>query len=383
MVVFAFPSAREPYGGIFVLRQAQALQRAGDEVLVARIVPRAPPFGARWRRYRGIPARYDYDGVHVIALRAFMPPRMLATWFVRAQIAPRLRRLIAAQHIDVVHAHALVAIGGIAVRAPVPVVVTAHGSDAYRYPWRRRDLLRLARAAAADANALVATSDFVRRSVQRLQRREIDVVPNGADERTFAPCDRAAARERLGIAAGRPTIAFAGNLLRGKGLIDLAQACAMMRDLAPLVILAGAGPDRDAIAAAFTAANVEARFLGALRQDELAQVFAAADLVTLPSHGEGLPTVLCEAMLCARAIVATRVGGIPEIVTDRICGRLVPPGDPVALRGALHEVLADAELRDRYGAAAFAFARAHLTWRTNAQAYRRIYARAVARFASS
>jgi glycosyltransferase involved in cell wall biosynthesis len=129
---------------------------------------------------------------------------------------------------------------------------------------------------------------------------------------------------------------------------------------------------------ALRTSGVEARFLGVVPHQTVAQVFGAADVVTLPSFGEGLPSVVCEAMLAGRAVVATPVGGIPEIVRDDVSGRLVPVGDCRALGDALRDLALDRAKRERYGAAAAAFAERHLTWHANALGYHGVYEKVLA-----
>jgi glycosyltransferase involved in cell wall biosynthesis len=104
--------------------------------------------------------------------------------------------------------------------------------------------------------------------------------------------------------------------------------------------MVGEGPDRTLIQSVIEANNA-AGFVHALPGcsfDEVATWMAAADVVTLPSYMEGCPNVILEALACGRPVVATNVGGIPEIMNDE-CGQLVPPGDPGALAKALESVL--------------------------------------------
>jgi glycosyltransferase involved in cell wall biosynthesis len=255
---------------------------------------------------------------------------------------------------------------------PVPVVVTAHGRDTYENPWRRPDLERAARESLASASAVVCVSDFVRAHVRRLGRNDASVVYNGADENVFAPSDRSVARARLGFPGETPIIAFAGNLLRAKGVLDLIEAARRLRDINPMIVFAGDGPQRTAIEEA--RGDLEIRIMGVVEQQTIADVFAAADVVALPSYREGLPATVCEAMASGRVVVASRVGGIPEIVQSGKTGKLVDPGNIDQLTDALRYVLSDHAERIRIECEAAAFASEHLTWRRNAEAYAQITA---------
>ncbi len=121
--------------------------------------------------------------------------------------------------------------------------------------------------------------------------------------------------------------------------------------------------------------NLPAIFLPVLEHERLADLIAACDVFALPSHAEGLPTMLCETMNSGRAIVATDVGGIPEIVKDGVTGFVVPKGDVDRLTSRLRTVLIDRPLRERFEREAHQFAREHLTWRSNALAYTKLYER--------
>lgn len=371
-----FPSAATPGAGIFILRRAQALQALGHEVQTVRIVPHAPAFGAKWQKYREIPAYEEVEGIPVHTIRAVFPPRMIGMEYLRFQTHFALSRIVSRLRPDIVNASFLIPGGQIAVHLRgVPVVVTAHGSDAYAWPHRRRGLYRAAREAVRRAGAVTAVSDFIASRVRALYDRDVEVIWNGGDERFFFKRDRAQARAELDLAQDRLVIAYAGNLFRTKGLYELIDAAARMRDLHPLLMLAGEGPEHAALEARAQAAGVDVRFLGRIPSSQLGNVFAAATIVTLPSYGEGLPNVVCEAMLNGNAVVATQVGGIPEIVTDGETGLLVPAKDAAALAGALRRMAADDALRAGIEANALAFARANLRWEISARRYEQVYRR--------
>ena len=146
----------------------------------------------------------------------------------------------------------------------------------------------------------------------------------------------------LGIDPASQAVVYIGRMDVKKGLRELVEAAASLRPQRPKlhVYLVGEGPDRPVIERAIQASNA-AGYIHALPGcafDEVAEWMAAADLVTLPSYMEGCPNVVLEALACGRPVVATNVGGIPEILSDE-CGRLVPPRDAGALAQALASVL--------------------------------------------
>lgn len=369
-----FPSPSSPYAGIFVLRQALALAELGFDPLVVRVVPFAPPIGDKWRAYRSIPASDCVEGVPVQTIRAIFLPRMLASEFLPIQVAPALRKVAARFRPDIVHAHFLIPSGQIAARLPFPTVVTAHGSDAYDWALRRPGLRAAACEAIRRADKVVAVSDFIRNRVAGLvnQRVDVEVIYNGADERVFEPTPKLQARRELDIPPDRFVIAFTGRPTHAKGIYDLVEAAARLRHIRPIVLVAGPLPSPD-LRATIERLNVDVVALGMLSHEALARAIAASDVFCLPSYNEGLPASICEAMLAARPIIATPVGGIPEILKDGVTGYVAPVGDPRALARRLHRLAMDPTERERLGTNALAFAREHLTWRVNAQRHEQLY----------
>ncbi len=346
----------------------------GHEPLVVRIVPFAPPIGDKWQAYRSIPADDVVEGIPVRTIRAFFLPRMLASEFLPQQVGRTLARIAARFAPDIVHAHFLIPSGQIAVRLPFPTVVTAHGSDAYDWAWRRPGLRRAASQAILHASRVVAVSDFIRKRVASLasERGDVRVIYNGADDRVFKPADRFEARRKLGIPGERFVIVFVGRPTHAKGAYDLIEAVARLRHIRPMVLIAGPPPSAD-LSATIQRLNVDTVELGLLSHADLAQAIAASDVFCLPSYNEGLPASICEAMVSGRPVIATPVGGIPEIVKEGETGYLVPVGDPRALARRLHDLAADSGQAARLGANALAFGRERLTWRVNALRHERLY----------
>jgi teichuronic acid biosynthesis glycosyltransferase TuaC len=368
-----FPTPADPQFAVFIQRQLEALRDLGHQFEVVRVVPIALPLNERWRRYTSIPAQYEYAGFVVRSVRAVYPPRMIGLEYLHLQVRGAIRAAIARFKPAVLHAHFILPAGTYAVGCGVPVVVTSHGSDAYDWPWRRPGLERAAKRVVRLADTIVAVSRFVGACIGRLGDARVQVVMNGADERIFHPSDRAAARAALGIGDDRPVVSYAGYLIPAKGTIELAHAMASLRDLNPVLLSAGQGSELDRMRAIARDAGVEMKHVGVVGQAMVAQLIAASDVVALPSYEEGLPAVLCEAMLMGRAVVATPVGGITEIVKDGVTGAIVPVRNGDALGRALRDVLTKPALRDAYEIAARSFASEHLTWRSNAAAYDRIY----------
>jgi glycosyltransferase involved in cell wall biosynthesis len=158
-------------------------------------------------------------------------------------------------------------------------------------------------------------------------------------------------------AAGRPVVLAVGRLTPQKGFDLLLEAMTILgdREPAPLLVIAGDGPQAARLAARSAALGSDVRFLG-LRAD-IPALLAAADVVAVPSRWEGQPLIVQEALRAGRPLVASRVGGIPSL-TGEDAALLVPPGDPGRLASAVRSLLDDRALASALGAAAVARAQA-------------------------
>jgi glycosyltransferase involved in cell wall biosynthesis len=224
----------------------------------------------------------------------------------------------------------------------VPVVVQSIGSDINRIGDPISAMLT--RTVLREADSIVTVSgDLCAKAIAMgAAPQTTRAVVNGCDLEAFHPMDRGAARRKLGLSPEAETVVYIGRMDVKKGLRELVEAAALLRlSRAKLqVYLMGDGPDRPLIESAIQTHGA-ADFIHALPAcafDDVAAWMAAADLVTLPSYMEGCPNVVLEALACGRPVVATRVGGIPEILSDA-CGELVPPRDSGALAQALASVL--------------------------------------------
>jgi glycosyltransferase involved in cell wall biosynthesis len=185
---------------------------------------------------------------------------------------------------------------------------------------------RVARALLRRARVVIAVSEPLAEAARRVGATDVRWIPNGVD----VPAE-------VGEEADPPEVLFVGRLSREKGIRELVEATQGMN-----LVVAGDGPLHSLVPEA----------LGFVPHAEVERLLARAAVVVLPSHREGLPMVLLEAMAHGRAVVATPVGGIPSLVEDGKTGLLVPPGDAAAFRAAIERLLGDPDLRKRLGAAA-------------------------------
>jgi teichuronic acid biosynthesis glycosyltransferase TuaC len=224
----------------------------------------------------------------------------------------------------------------------VPVIVGAIGSDIRA----RNDPITIRRVQETmmDADAVITVSEELRQQViaRGVPADKVTAILNGCDTAIFYPGDHATARKELNLDETAELIVYAGNLLATKGLGELLEAFGRLSKSRPQLQLAivGQGPYRDTLGRRVAMAGMEGRVKLPGRCDAagIAQWMRAADLFCLPSYSEGCPNVVVEALACGRPVVATHVGGIPELVKET-CGLLVPPRDVTALRVALDTAL--------------------------------------------
>jgi len=158
-------------------------------------------------------------------------------------------------------------------------------------------------------------------------------------------------RTSLGIADHERVVLAVGRLSREKAQIDLISAFKLMRDNNPQlkskVVIVGDGPERATLAAAVRSCGFEKDVVFAGQQSEVRPYYAMAEVFVLPSHSEGSPNVLLEAMAAGVAIVATTVGGVPEMIEDNQSALLVPANNPSGLSAAISRLLTDDDLAGR------------------------------------
>lgn len=274
-------------------------------------------------------------------------------WFI--ELAEHLRDCRA----DLLHVRGLSMLpDGVAAaaKAGVRVVFSFHGIEQAnaRLSWWRR---RVVRAALRRCDARFAVSAAARDWIVRqtgMVPEAFEVLHNGVDTDHFAPADSpCAARARLGLPLDRTVLLAVGNLKPIKGhdlLLDAIQRTGLRADRLVTVLV---GHDEAEARTARRIAALEGFDVRAVGlRDDVRDWYHAADLFVLPSRWEGFPNALLEAMACGLPAVATRVGGVPELLRDNETGLLVAPDDAAALALALRALLADADRRAALGAAA-------------------------------
>ena len=295
---------------------------------------------------------------------------------------------------DLIHAHWVLPNGTpaalVARLRGLPLVISLHGSDVY-LAERAAPLSLVAAATFRAAGAVTACSGDLRDRALRLGARAADLVvaPYGVDARAFQPDPEAGAlvRAELGLAPGTPLVISVSRLVYKKGLTYLLEAFPRILAEHPtaVLVIAGYGDLREELERRANELGLAAsvRFPGQLERERAARYIAAADVYVVPSirdqrgNVDGLPNALLEGMGAGRPIVASRIAGIPDVISDGQHGLLTPERDPAALAEAIGRLLGDRALAERLGAAARRRVLEELTWDIAAMRFERAYEKAL------
>lgn len=349
-----YPNARQPRHGIFVEQRLRKLVETGK--VTARVVAPVPwfPFATRrLGRYgaaASVPREENRHGIPVLHPRfpslplvgMSLKPRILAT-----AMRPVLRDIIAKGYdFDLVDAHYFypdgVAAAWLGQELGKPVMVTCRGNDVMlfpRYPGPRRLILD----AAGRVAAIATVSAELKRCLCAVgvAGDRITVLRNGVDAGFFRPVNRDAVRRTLGLT--RRTLLSVGHLVERKGHHLAIEALKSLPEF-ELVIIGERGTESGGMVSELhrQAEDPEltgrVRFIGNLPQEQLRDWYGAGDALVLATNLEGMPNVVLEALACGTPVVATRVGGIPEIMTTPEAGVLMQGRTAAGIAAAVKDL---------------------------------------------
>jgi teichuronic acid biosynthesis glycosyltransferase TuaC len=348
-----YPSSVRPGHGIFVETRLRELLGCGQ--VETKVVAPVPWFFSTHPRYgdyarmASTPLRETHHSIDVWHPRYFLPPKVgmnIAPFTLAMGAAPVVKRLLQEGFdFDVIDAHYYypdgVAAALVARHFNKPFTITARGSD-INLLTKHSIPRRLMRWAANQACASIGVSGALTHAMAQMGMPPGDLMmmPNGVDLERFHIEPQTTARDTLGWPVG-PTLLFVGNLVDNKGphiAIDALAALPQFR-----LVIAGEGPQKLTLEHLAKQLGVSTRvtILGRIEQEQLALCYSAADILVLPSSREGWPNVLLESMACGTPVVATNVGGVPEIVTTSIAGRMMAERTVSALVAAVSDLWAN------------------------------------------
>jgi teichuronic acid biosynthesis glycosyltransferase TuaC len=384
MLSHLFPRPAEPGAVPFIRRQVEELMSRGVEFRVLSPVPwapRVPGWTPRLRQAlsasRAAPAEWYIGEIRVTAPRYLKLPGALDAGLFGPLyylgVRGLVHRIYREEGFDLIHGQMLLPDGYAAARLGrelrVPSVATERGYVS-RLPARgpRRGMTANA---VRGLDQVVTVSNAIAAQARTLAapKRPIRTVYTGVAGDLFQPRDRHQARARLGLSDG-PLVVCVARLEPIKQPTLLVRAFRRVVDALPEAVLVwvGDGSQRQEVATLARDLGLQGRLLlaGQAPQPDVVDWIAAANVVALVSRSEGLPNSLVEASACGRPVVATLVGGVPEVVLDGETGILVSPADDGPLSKAILELLTNPELAAKMGDSARRYAMKKFSWQRHA-----------------
>ena len=270
----------------------------------------------------------------------------------------------------------------------IPILHIEHGSTYTTFNSRLKTFLGIAydrtlgRSILRHADHIVGNSKATAAFVKMLSEKECTVIYRGVETENI-----------LGIQAistivipdlirdpgfridGKTIIGYVGRLIDGKGVADLLTALEDMKRTDFHCFIIGEGPEREKLEsmAQQPGLNGKITFFGHQTHDQAIALMKACDIIVNPSYGEGLPTSVTEAALCKKAIIATDVGGTPEIITGDGDGFLIPAGRPTLLREKIAHLIDNPDVRERFGEKAYTEVKEKFSWDLACDRYLEIF----------
>jgi glycosyltransferase involved in cell wall biosynthesis len=365
------PSLGE-YGGIGRIAEALAreFRAAGHEVAFVSRPRRTPGALPSPPEHLEIPMHQLPRRWHHLARQARLAATLLGT-------LPRLRAFLCDRRMDVLLVLSISTYAPLALAASrwLPIVVSLQGGEPDGRFTAHPRIFRLLLVRAAAVTACASSLGRQALSLAPQITGRLDVVPNGVDLQRFSDVAPYVHERPYVLAAGRFTPQKAFDVL-----IDAAGRVPAIRSGRAAVLIAGDGAEEDRLRRRVSELGLDdaVSFLGPVDAAGMSALYRGATMVAVPSRWEGLPLVCLEAMASGRAVVASRVDGIPDAVLDGETGVLVPPDDAGALAGALDSLLGDGAWTERLGAAGMRRVRETFAWPIVAHQYLGVLARATA-----
>jgi glycosyltransferase involved in cell wall biosynthesis len=386
-VVTAFPRSPDDVIVPWLVELLKRLRAAGHEVEVFTSSHRGAPdqafAGIPVHRFRYFPRRWEnltHEEAAPDRMKRSLLYRLMPACFVVAGMVA-IWRLCRRERYDVIHVHwplPLALFGWAAQRArPARLVTTFYGVELRWVKTAMPFLKGFLAWAARRSDRVIAISSYTAAQLRELVDVPIEVIPYT----TALPAPPAPSRRRPADAPF--TALFVGRLVERKGVPDLIDALALLSaDQDVRLVIVGEGPERGRIEQGVRERGLDGRVVlrGQVSEEALQQAYATADVLVLPAivdrrgDTEGLGVVLLEAMNHKVPVVASRIGGIPDIVEDGVSGLLVPPGDTGALAQSLGQLARDPELAARLGEAGYQRLHEQFSWRAIVQRWLDLYA---------
>lgn len=350
-----FPNCEEVTKGVYIFKQVEALSRKCHVEVIAP-VPYFPSFlkGSRYSRYAKIPFVEKRSGLTIYHPRYLVIPKVGRSLYGMLYFLSISRLLLRLKREKT--PHGLLgfwaypdgfAVAMLSRLTGLPYAIGCRGCDVNNLENCGTVIRSSVKWTLRKSGRVFAVSSAMAGVIQAMEvdSGKIEVIPNGIDLEMFDVTSRESARERIPveITPGEKVIIFCGRLSEEKGIGYLIDAVSLLKreGLRPRLLVIGDGPLLPDIRAAIRDKGIEDRvsLLGERPHSEVSLYICASDLLCLPSIREGWPNVVVESLACGVPVVASDVGGVPEIVTSPKFGTLVPPRDHEALALAIRASL--------------------------------------------
>ena len=374
VISYMYPNARNPNLGIFIEERLINLSRVCDVKLI-NPYPWIPPFGLlkRWT----MPYFQKQNNIEIYRPKYFPLPGSFfnfikGIWcfiFIKREIKGINRKF----NFDIIHAHRVFPEGFAAVLLAriykKPAIVTIHGSD-INFAAKNPIIKKMVTFTLKKASKIIVVSKTLKKLILELRAPEekIEVLLNAVDTNKFKPQNKEDARNKLSLDLNKKIILFVGNLVDVKNPLFLIEACHRLKERGVdnfVLVMIGDGYLKNKIKNKITEYCLEKLIflIGLQSHEKIPLWMSAADFLVLPSKNEGMPTVVLEAMACALPVIATEVGGIPEIIKDYNNGILIPSDDIEKLEKGMSRLINDEKLREEISRKGLFFIKEKgLTW---------------------
>ena len=285
---------------------------------------------------------------------------------------------------DIIHAYRLFPTGYVALlisqQIGIPCVCSARGSDVHTHPYRTKSISKLTRETIARSDRITAVSQELAMRVESLAKPQapVRVIYNGVDTDVFRPLsEKQILRKQHGLPAEGVGFCTVSRLAESKGLRVLVEAFGELNSRHPAtwLVIVGDGPLDLELRNWVKKKNLEDKvFISGYRpNNEIVYWMCASDVFILASYAEGIPNVVLEAMACGLPVIATNVGGIPEVAIEQETAILIPPRQVLPLVEAMNIFVHDPELRRRMGIAGRERIKINFSWFQSATQLAQVY----------
>jgi len=387
-----YPRVGYPSSGIFIHEQVKSLRVSGIKPIVCNPLPFTPKLLGYWKKSSVFddPLYCLIDSIKVFRPRYLHIPSLWFYPYVGYFCLLAIKKFVAdlkkKHDFNLIHSHVISPTGFCGVRLgkylDVPTIVNIRGSDIHTLPFTSHMSLKMTRNVLSRADAVVSVNeDLMLKGLNLAMMKHYQVIYNGVDKHLFAPEEswRKKLREIYRLGNKSKIILFVGRIEQKKGAFDLIEAFRRVLEYYNDAFLFMIGEPKEAglLEKHMTTHCLKERIilLGNKSHKEVAEFMKGSDLFVLPSYAEGIPNVLLEAMSCETPVIASNVGGIPEVITDKANGFLVEPGNVNNLTELILMVLGDEDIRRKVGHQGRSLICNRWTWEENAKKTMELYRR--------